>query len=67
MHPRERVLEELRRHKENDLAIPSDLAALAVRLVLFLSVYDVRHPITKSDKEQGETKNGTSIFRDLQR
>lgn len=65
MHPRERVLEELKLHKERDLAIPSDLAALAVRLGLFLSVFDVRHPKQTSQKEeQGDSANGTSIFQD---
>lgn len=68
MHPRERVLEELKLRKQKDQAIPADLAARASRLGLLLSGFDDRHPKQTSqlDDEQGESNNGKqTIFPNL--
>ena len=67
MHPRERVLEELKLRKLKDKAIPADLAARASRLGLLLSGFDVRHPKqTSQNDEQGESNNGNkTIFPDI--
>lgn len=67
MHPRERVLEELKLRKQKDQAIPADLAAKALRLGLLLSGFDDRHPKQTSQlDEQGESDNGKqTIFPDL--
>lgn len=67
MHPRERVLEEIKLRKLKDKAIPLDLAARAHRLGLLLSGLDVRHPKqTSQNDEQGDSNNGNkTIFPNL--
>lgn len=67
MHPRERVLEELKLRKLKDKAIPLDLAARAHRLGLLLSGFDVRHPKhTSQEEDQGDSNNGNkTIFPNL--
>lgn len=67
MHPRERVLEELKLRKLKDKAIPLDLAARAHRLGLLLSGLDVRHPKhTSQEEDQGDSNNGNkTIFPNL--
>ena len=67
MHPRERVLEEIKLSTLKDKAIPLDLAARAHRLGLLLSGLDVRHPKqTSQNDEQGDSNNGNkTIFPNL--
>ena len=67
MHPRERVLEEIKLRTLKDKAIPLDLAARAHRLGLLLSGLDVRHPKqTSQNDEQGDSNNGNkTIFPNL--
>ena len=59
MHPRERVLEEVKLLKERDQAIPTDLVARAEQLGLFISGIDDRHPTqTPNDDKKGVSQDG---------
>lgn len=66
MHPRERVLETIRLHEIQDLALPVDIHAQAVRLGIIAGA----HPTTTTTTTslQGESKDGTKDkFRNFQR